>query len=571
MPVGESDIPGKGNRPRPIVSGSQPLASASASPGAAPNRPVAAGGSNRPILLKPRSESDLPDADDDFEDEEDTDLKEVLRNAPAWLVSTVFHMLLLIVLGLLMITTRDRNTELQVEVSYTDPGEQLEDPTVLETSATKLETLPEQLITPMDLKPVDDPLAAPLQMVDLSLPAPTISGSPNPIKAAPIGLALKGREAGTRQALLKKYGGTAATEGAVEAGLKWLVKQQKPDGTWSLKGPYTDGSMSENVAAATAMALLAFQGHGDTHRDGKYSKVVKRGWKALLKMQGKDGLFSGQMTQKSHMLYTHAQCAIALCELYGMTRDSRYRGPAVRAIDYAVSAQDKKLGGWRYEPGHDSDTSVTGWFVMAFQSARMAGLKFPNEVLTKVNDYLDLAAIDDGRRYGYWLAQQPSPAVSAEGLLCRQYLGWPQNDPRLVDGISDLVERSPISYDGGPDHDVYYWYYATQVAHHMEGQIWDDWNKVMREIVPEKQVKKGPEAGSWDPNQDKWASFTGRLYMTCLSIYMLEVYYRHLPIYAGYQAINALPPVLISEPAAEGEPKPADESDTSAPADEAPE
>jgi hypothetical protein len=570
MPVGESDIPGKSNRPRPIGPGSRPAASASAGSGAASNRPIAAGGSNRPILLKPRSE--LPEADDEFEDEEDSDLKEVLRNAPAWLVSTVFHMLLLIVLGLLAFTTRDKSDDLAVEVSYTDPGEQLEDPSVLETAATQIETMPDQIITPMDLNPVDDPLAAPLEIPDLNLPIPsTITAAPTTIDAARIGLALKGREAGSRQALLQKYGGTASTEAAVEAGLEWLVRQQKPDGAWSLSGPYADGSMSENVPAATAMALLAFQGHGDTHRDGKHAQVVSRGWKALLKMQGKDGLFGGQMKQKNQMLYAHAQATIAICELYGMTRDSRFRGPAQRAVDYAIEAQDKQRGGWRYEPGKDSDTSVTGWFVMALQSARMAGLEVPNETLARASEYLDSAAIDEGRRYGYWLTQQSSAAVSAEGLLCRQYLGWPQNDPRLVEGISSLVEKSPISYDDDRNHDVYYWYYATQAAHHMEGKIWDDWNRVMRKVVPDKQLKRGPEKGSWDPAGDKWASFNGRLYMTCLSIYMLEVYYRHLPIYSGYKVFDTLPPVVAPQPKAKEAQKPADASDKAEPADKAPE
>ena len=37
--------------------------------------------------------------------------------------------------------------------------------------------------------------------------------------------------------------------------------------------------------------------------------------------------------------------------------------------------------------------------------------------------------------------------------------------------------------------------------------------------------------GSWSPDQGQWAGFGGRLYQTCLCIYMLEVYYRHLPIY----------------------------------------
>jgi hypothetical protein len=261
-------------------------------------------------------------------------------------------------------------------------------------------------------------------------------------------------------------------------------------------------------------------------------------------MQRPDGLFTGQMSAQNQLLYTHAQCAIACCELLGMTNDSTFRPPAQKAIKYAVDAQDKVHGGWRYKPNEDSDTSVTGWFVMALQSARMAKLEVPADSLKNVTRYLDAAQINDGRRYGYWLQNQPSSAVSAEGLLCRQYLGWAQTDERLVEGLGDLIDKSPIAYDSGPDHDVYYWYYATQAAHHLEGPIWEKWNNHMRQVVPSKQLKEGPEAGSWDPTGDKWGAFHGRLYMTCLSTYMLEVYYRHLPIYSGYKAFaEAAPPV----------------------------
>jgi hypothetical protein len=55
----------------------------------------------------------------------------------------------------------------------------------------------------------------------------------------------------------------------------------------------------------------------------------------------------------------------------------------------------------------------------------------------------------------------------------------------------------------------------------------------MRQYLPETQVKKGPEAGSWDSNSDRWGGSAGRLYVTCLRTYMLEVYYRHLPIYSS--------------------------------------
>jgi hypothetical protein len=471
----------------------------------------------------------------DKESEEEI-LEEVAKNAPPWLISTVFHTIVVILLGV-WVTVREKKTEIDLDAKmvYAEQlGDQLEDPSLLTGSDTSNvdPTATEQIITPQDLPPVDDPFAAPPEMSDMGvsglLPA-------SDVEAPTIGLALSGRQAGsTKNVLLGKYGGNATTESSVINGLQWLVKQQKSDGGWSLSGPYQDGGSEENTPAATAMALLAFQGQGNTHRTGKFKDNVIKGWKYLLKLQGKDGNFvtTGLAHQR---LYAQAQCTIALCELYGMTNDSSYRRPAELAIKYALFAQDKKLGGWRYEPGRDSDTSVTGWFVMALQSARMANLEVPQSALDNVSRFLDAAQQDGGKTYTYTIDSFVTPAVTAEGLLCRQYLGWKQTDPRLVEGVSAL-NRNPVDY-GVAERDVYYWYYATQACHHMEGKIWEDWNAEMRQAVPEQQIKKGAEAGSWDPSGDKWGSYGGRLYVTCLSIYMLEVYYRHLPIYSGYKFV----------------------------------
>ena len=43
----------------------------------------------------------------------------------------------------------------------------------------------------------------------------------------------------------------------------------------------------------------------------------------------------------------------------------------------------------------------------------------------------------------------------------------------------------------------------------------------------------GREKGSWDPSLDKWGPHGGRLFVTCMCTFMLEVYYRHMPIYAA--------------------------------------
>ena len=275
------------------------------------------------------------------------------------------------------------------------------------------------------------------------------------------------------------------------------------------------------------MGLLAFQGNGHTHLKGEYKTVVKKGWDALLKMQNADGLFlsGGESYNPHHLLYAQAQATIAICEAYGMSKDTAFKAPAQKSIDFAHKAQAPE-GGWRYEPRIDSDTSVTGWYVMALQTARMAGLEVQSQAEDNVMKFLDSVGHENQSRYSYKVGQESTLTMTAEGLLCRQYLGWKHADERLKRGV-DYLLANPISYGGGDDVNVYYWYYATQVCHHMDGPEWNKWNMSLKQEVPKHQVKTGAEAGSWDPSADRWGPHGGRLFTTCLSVYMLESYYRH--------------------------------------------
>jgi hypothetical protein len=309
----------------------------------------------------------------------------------------------------------------------------------------------------------------------------------------------------------------------------WLKKNQQKDGSWSLKGPFNNENITifnDNKVGATAMALLAFQGAGQTHLTGEHKAVVENGWKALKAMQNADGAFECD-TSPHYRLYAHAQATIAACEIYGMTKDEQFKPIAQKAIDYALFAQAPE-GGWRYEPKQDSDTSVTGWYVMAMQSGMMAGLLVPSIQVTNIDKFLDSVQENGGSHYGYRPGMPHSLPMTAEGLLSRMYLGWKHDDPRLIAGM-DYVCNHTISYD---DRNVYYWYYATQAAHHMGGHHWKKWNQVMIQTVPKAQIKSGAEAGSWSPSGDEWSvRGGGRLLTTCMSIYMLEAYYRHMPLY----------------------------------------
>ena len=443
-----------------------------------------------------------------------------VKSAPPWLVSLVFHTLLLIVLGLLFLDPAGSSL-VTLETIFSDQvGDQFEDEMV--DVAVDGPELDEPIITPRDLLVVEHPLATPPN-VDVVLDGVTTA---NDLEVPTLGRAFDGRDAGMKSVLLTLYGGNAATEAAVAKGLKWLARNQHGSGVWSLAGPYRDGARTENKVAATAMALLAFQGAGHTPLEGEYKKVVDKGWRVLWPMQNREGNFvHGGINH--HRLYSQAIVTIAICELYGMTRASEYRDPAQRAIDYAVRIQDRE-GGWRYVPRHGSDTSVTGWFVMALESGSMAGLEVPSTTLSRVSGWLDKVATAGGSQYSYRPGRPATPVMTAEGLLCRQFLGWKRNDRRLLDGV-DHLSSFPVDWK---DQNFYYWYYATQVMHHMEGEPWERWNEVMRDVIPAHQVRGGNERGSWSPGNSAWGRSAGRLYTTCLALYCLEVYYRHLPLYS---------------------------------------
>lgn len=361
---------------------------------------------------------------------------------------------------------------------------------------------------------------------------PGIGGSPEARMAESLSM----RTSDARREAARTLGGSTESEDAVELGLAWLASVQSADGHWSIKefpGDATPKIKSESFkadSAATGLALLAYLGAGYTHQSGKYQDVVDRGVKWLLQHQKPDGdLFADEL--EFVWLYSHGMASIALCEAYGMTKDATLKDPAQRALNFIVASQHPDFGGWRYRPRFESDTSVSGWQLMALKSGEMSGLIVPKETYAGVSRWLDsVQSKKSPGQFSYHPTEEASPTMTAEGLLMRQYLGAKRNDAQLIAGANFLQTRLP---DFG-QRDSYYWYYATQVMFHMQGEHWSAWNNSLRDTLVETQAKTGLLTGSWDPalpTPEKWSNAGGRHYVTCLNLLMLEVYYRHLPLY----------------------------------------
>lgn len=446
-------------------------------------------------------------------------------------------------------TASNRQEPLEREVTQRQPAGNLEGlgPPGVEAAVTN-KPAPSTISTPTAPKLSPNELAsidrAPASL-EKRLNLPDIDAQVDLVPAP----AFRQRQTDERDRNAAARGGSAGSERAVGLGLQFLARMQHSDGRWSLhtlkpgqnQADAATGAIQADTAA-TGLALLSYLGAGYTHRDGKYRETVRSGLNYLLSNQKANGdLFTGGAPYA--WLYSHGIASIALCEAYGMTRDRALRDPAQRALAFIVSAQHPTLGGWRYVPGRETDTSVSGWQMMALKSGELAGLRVPRETYQRVNRWLETAASADGTatRYAYMPAsnrthqREPSRAMTAEALLMRLYLGWQKDDPRLALGAQFIEEQLP-RYGTPADRarDAYYWYYATQVLFQMGGPVWETWNSSLRDLLVDSQVDEGPWTGSWHPTQpvpDRWGAQAGRLYVTAMHILLLEVYYRHLPLY----------------------------------------
>ncbi|QDU58901.1 prenyltransferase/squalene oxidase repeat-containing protein [Aeoliella mucimassa] len=346
---------------------------------------------------------------------------------------------------------------------------------------------------------------------------------------------LSARDPRIRQKVLEAEGGTNLTEAAVAKALRWLALHQNNDGSWSLdrfdhagecNGRCHDRASMHSDEGATALALQAMLGAGQTHRTGIYRDTVSHGLQYLLFAQSANGSLATESDRNAGM-YSHALATIALADAYALTGDEMLHDPAQRAVNFLVHAQHS-AGGWRYVPGERGDLSVTGWQLMALHSARAAGLRVEPGTLAQASRFLDQVQTDRiGSMYAYQPGQRDTPAMTAEGLLSRIYLGWKQDEPGLREGVRELVRRHPVNHR---QPNIYYWYYGTQLVHHWGGREWRTWNEAMSDALVTSQVRVGHAAGSWDPNTPHGGQ-GGRLYMTVLATCTLEVYYRHAPLF----------------------------------------
>jgi len=356
------------------------------------------------------------------------------------------------------------------------------------------------------------------------------------------------RSGGGRRKAVARFGGSRASESAVDAALRWLARHQEADGHWDT---VKYEAIADTDPGVTGLGLLAFLGAGHTERAGKFRNNVKAATQWLMSIQRPDGCVFKKGTNKvahgsATIGYHHPIGGLALAEAYGMARNPKVGEAAQRAVDYSIGVHQVQYGGWRYSPKQAADTSVTGWFVMQLKSAKVAGLKVEGKGFQGAVTFLDkvttkpgeVAGDQYGGRVRYQPGTEPRPNITAVGMVCRLFMGFKNNDPMLIGGAEYLLEALP-KWTKNPKPKIsthrempfYYWYYGTLSMFQVGGKYWKVWNNSLRDMLIQHQRRGGDEDGSWDPLTDGDTS-GGRVYTTALGALCLEVYYRYLPMYS---------------------------------------
>ena len=336
-----------------------------------------------------------------------------------------------------------------------------------------------------------------------------------------------------RAQALQKFKGSAETERAVVAGLRWLRNHQQADGAWKCE---------KSDQAGTALAVLAFLGHGETPDSEEFGATANKALQYMVAQIGPDGL----VAPSDGRMYAQGMVTLALSEAYGMTRSAAVREPLERAVRAITTIQKVKKrqrmfeGGWRYSPtSDDADTSVSGWMIMALKSAKLAGVAVPEENFEMASNYLWEMYGDGGFGYG---GPGKELGPTAIGVLCQQFMGH-GNDKRIKRALDYLKDQKADWENSKGTYVLYGWYYETQAMFQGGDSYWEYWNRQIRETM----VKSQSEDGHWSlPPQSEWekksVGDSSPVYSTALGCLILEVYYRYLPIYQQIENQSAAIP-----------------------------
>ena len=310
---------------------------------------------------------------------------------------------------------------------------------------------------------------------------------------------------------------------AITKGLAYLAKPESRNKNGSWGG-------ASNPVAETSLSLMAFMLQGHVPGRGRYGQVMDNGLAYLINKGQSQRGFLG--TPNNHAgMYEHGLAVLALSEAWGQSKNPRIRNTLRRAVDIILSSQNnttldvggvqRAAGGWRYNPEpRDADLSMTVMQLVALNSASESGIAVPQKTIELATNYV--LACQDPTSGGFKYVPgggEAGFARTAAGvmslIMCDQ-----RGHQATQRGLAFLKAYPSQKFDKNFPRFHYSHYYAVQAMYQFGESEFQAWYPKISATILSKQEPDG-----------SWSGAHGKAYGTGMSILIIGVPYRYLPIY----------------------------------------
>lgn len=297
-----------------------------------------------------------------------------------------------------------------------------------------------------------------------------------------------------------------------------------------------EGSFPENYGDSTgipALVGMAFLSKGHLATEGPYADNINRCIDFILGHQNRDGLYVAGHAGSGPM-YAHNIATLFLSEVSGMVdpaRQDKIGRSLPKALQLILRAQrvekpKNHQGGWRYQPGsRDSDTSCSGWALMALRSAKLNGAAVPDKAIADAVAYLYRHYDEKQGCFGYSNRESHKESLTGMGLLCLELCGEHGKPATIKAGDYVLKNHRRLANN---QFEFYGNYYNAQGMFQLGGDYWGTYANYMYDYYLPKQA----DDGSWHSRE------AGRVYGTSMMVLAFTVPYRQLPIYQRDETVD---------------------------------
>jgi hypothetical protein len=310
----------------------------------------------------------------------------------------------------------------------------------------------------------------------------------------------------------------AKTQKAIGRGLDYLAKLQGQDGSFSGGGP--DGRAYP--VAMTSLAGMAFLSNGNTPTRGPYAQNVSKIVEYLINNTHPSGLITGPTQEQGYSMYGHGFAMLFLSSCYGMETDDRTRARMKKIIENAVqlTGRASSNGGWCYTPGSGDEGSVTVTQMQGLRAARNAGFTVPKGIIEGAVKYLEKCKTAEGG-ICYSLGSQGPATLPISAAAVATLYNAGEYDSKLAESCMAYVKKQ---FDLKQEMNTGHWYYtnlyAAQAFYQAGDKYWDPYFPRARDELLKRQQGDG-----------SWSGEVGNVYATSISLVILQLPYKFLPIY----------------------------------------